>query len=342
MSDVHQAADRELDRPSDTGMASHPPRSKLVSYLQLFRAPNVFTAIADVSMAYLVTARSIERPLEFVLIVAATSLLYSAGMVLNDVFDIEIDRVERPQRPLPAGHIPWRWARTLGFSMLVGGVILAVLAGVLSSASSAVVWRAGILAVLLAICIVAYDAGAKKTPIGPLVMGSCRFLNILLGMSLYAEVPDGAFEIAGFGAAHLLIAGGIGIYIVGVTIFARSEVSLSRRRSLILGVAVMALGVLMLALFPRFNPTAFVYRLDPDGVWPLAMLLISVWIFRRCLAAISRPEPMYVQAAIKFCLVSLIILDATLCMLVCPSIYGFSILALLVPTLTLGRWVYST
>ena len=31
--------------------------------------------------------------------------IYAAGIVLNDVFDYEIDRVERPGRPLPSGRV---------------------------------------------------------------------------------------------------------------------------------------------------------------------------------------------------------------------------------------------
>ena len=49
--------------------------------------------------------------------------MYSAGMVLNDVFDVEVDRVERPERPLPSGQIPVGWARLLGFEMLFFGAV---------------------------------------------------------------------------------------------------------------------------------------------------------------------------------------------------------------------------
>ena len=46
-------------------------------------------------------------------LLVASGCLYTAGMVLNDVFDYEIDRHERPFRPLPSGRISLGAARGL-------------------------------------------------------------------------------------------------------------------------------------------------------------------------------------------------------------------------------------
>ena len=59
-----------------------------------------------------------------------------------------------------------------------------------------------------------YDRRLKGTLIAPLGMGACRFLNVLLGMSAAAEPW---YEV------HWLIAAAVGIYIAGVTWFARTE-----------------------------------------------------------------------------------------------------------------------
>ena len=335
-----EAAEPNLSLPSESAVPRS--RSKLFAYLQLFRAPNVFTAIADVSMGYFVTAQSLRGSAEFVLLITASCLLYTGGMVLNDVFDFEVDREERPQRPLPSGRISRTWARGLGFAMLAVGIAVAWAVGVVSTTSATRLWRPGLVSMVLAGCIVLYDMGAKKTVFGPLVMGSCRFLNILLGMSLYAAPAPGTWSLLDFDTSHFMIAGGIGIYIIGVTVFARSEATVSPRPGLILGVVIVAVGIAMLGAFPILHPDAFQYRIEPSSYWPLALLVISIWIFRRCLAAVSNPEPRSVQIAIKFCLMSLIVLDATLCLLVCAVPYSLAIVALLVPMLFLGRWIYST
>ena len=94
-------------------------------------------------------------------------------MVFNDLFDRRQDAVERPGRPIPAGQISVRGAAIFGSVLMVGGLVAAAFAG-----------RASLeVAVLLAACIMCYDGGIKRTPIGPVMMGSCRFLNVLLGAS---------------------------------------------------------------------------------------------------------------------------------------------------------------
>jgi 4-hydroxybenzoate polyprenyltransferase len=293
-------------------------------------------------MGYLVTAGSIAEWPEFALLIAASSLLYTSGMVLNDVFDMEVDSRERPQRPLPSGQVPLVQAQRLGWWFLAAGIALAWLAGMAAGGAVGPWWRPGLVATLLAVCVVWYDAGMKRTLAGPLVMGSCRFFNVLLGMSIHAIPRVPGREILGWDPAQVVIAAGMGTYIVGVTVFARSEAARSPRGALALGIAIMAAGIALLAAFPSWFPASLDYRLDPQAMWPLVMVVMSIWILRRCMIAVLTPDPRYVQSAIKFCLMSLIVLDATLCLLVCPPMYAVGILVLLIPMLVLGRWMYST
>ena len=71
-------------------------------------------------------------------------VLYASGTALNDVFDFEIDRAERPGRPLPSGRVSSRSAAWLGGLGLVLGPPwpgrrldwpAAIVAAVLASAS---------------------------------------------------------------------------------------------------------------------------------------------------------------------------------------------------------------
>ncbi len=73
--------------------------------LQLLRLPNVFTAVADIVMGYLVTHESAEPWPHFALLIGVSALLYLSGMVLNDYFDRRQDARERPQRPIPSGRV---------------------------------------------------------------------------------------------------------------------------------------------------------------------------------------------------------------------------------------------
>jgi len=116
--------------PDDEADVAPPPRTSLtLAWLRLMRLPNVFTAIADVAMGYLFVHGKFVDPAKLACLIAASALLYTAGMVLNDVFDIEVDRKERPFRPLPSGRISLGVARTFGFTLLVLGVGCGWLAG---------------------------------------------------------------------------------------------------------------------------------------------------------------------------------------------------------------------
>ncbi len=342
MTDPERPRRPEFVDSSAAASTSGSARSTLLAYLQLFRAPNVFTAIADVAMGFLITTKSLAPWPGFVLLVSASALLYTAGMVLNDVFDLDVDRVERPTRPLPSGRVSWMWARWLGLVMLLVGVVCGWLAGFSSNIAIGPAWRSGLVASVLAGTILLYDGWAKQVFLGPLVMGTCRGLNVLLGMSLNAAVTTNEPQWLGFGTSHLMIAGGIGLYIVGVTCFARSEATDSPRGVLTLGVLIMAAGIATLAVFPRWHLDSFAYQFVPTTTWPLGLAAMSIWILRRAVIAIRDPNPWRVQGAVKHCILSLIVLDALVCSLVCDWPYGFGILALLAPTMLLGRWVYST
>src|SRR5947207_10574783 len=139
-------------------------RSTLTAYLQLIRLPNVVTAAADSLAGWLLVSGSTAEPGRWLPLVAASTVLYASGTALNDVFDLEVDRAERPGRPLPSGRVSTRAAAWLGGLGLVVGPALALAGGSTVSA---------IVAAILAGCILGYDAGLKHTPLGPGVMGAC-------------------------------------------------------------------------------------------------------------------------------------------------------------------------
>ncbi|MBI3837614.1 MAG: UbiA family prenyltransferase [Planctomycetia bacterium] len=298
------------------------------AYLELLRLPNVFTAMADILLGFLFTHEQLQPWPQFALLLGASSSLYLAGMVLNDFFDQAQDARERPARPIPSGRVSAKTARRLGFGMLALGAALGWAAGM-----SAGEIRPALVAMLLATAVLIYDGVLKKTPLAPLVMGACRMLNVLLGMSVAAQ---------SWQAVNWLVAGGIGLYIVGVTVFARTEARESDRPQLILGMAILLGGIALLAWLPHWATGEEWPAIRIPQRWNLFWSLIGLLAGWRCLRAIVDPRPALVQAAVKNCIFSLVVLDAGACLAVQDTYWGLVILSLLVPTTMLGRWVYST
>jgi 4-hydroxybenzoate polyprenyltransferase len=301
------------------------------AYLQLVRLPNVFTALADILLAALAAQALPQHLPAFVLLALASACLYSGGMVWNDFFDLEQDRHERPYRPLPSGRVTRRDAALLGAALLAGGVIFAALSGLTHGG-----FRAAplLLAAALVGAILLYDGWLKRTWAGPVGMGLCRFLNVLLGLTV-----AGGLEASW----RLPLALVVGLYIAGVTWFARTEARLSSQAALA-GAAVVMLASLVLAL-----PLPALLAASPGGARPTSPLfpyllvalgfLVGIPVGR----AIMGPTPPHVQAAVKRALQGLVILDAVLAMALAGSV-GLVILLLLVPILYLGRWrwLYAT
>jgi 4-hydroxybenzoate polyprenyltransferase len=313
---------------------------------QLVRLPNVFTAMADVAMGYLFVTLGPPDWLLFLLLLAASSCLYMAGMVLNDLFDVEQDTRERPQRPIPSGAISLATAQQIGWGLLAGGLVLAGCASGVAMRSTDLWWRSGLIAILLAATIVLYDAVVKPTLAGPLAMGLCRMLNVLLGMSVARGAALNQQAILSFDPSELAVAGGMGLFVVGVTWFARREAGVISRNELFGGIVLMCCGLLLLVALPNTGAFARGERaltLNPPVVWPLLIFVLGFSIVRRCLTALTDPTPARVQLAVKQCILSIVVLDAAICLAVrSPVWWAVGIVMLLVPTLFLGRWIEST
>lgn len=209
-------------------------------YARLLRLPNVFTAFADIGVGICAAIALSPQAIDTSFIVRAALLffasgcLYLAGMVWNDYFDLEEDRRDRPFRPLASGTITLRTARLIGFVLLGLGLGCAALSGLHDDG-----WQpqGAIVGGLLIVAIIAYDARIKRTSGGPFGMALCRFLNILLALSLAdtASIPW---------MTRLHLATTVGVYIIGVTWFARTEEKRSDPRVL-RAAAFVLLGALL-------------------------------------------------------------------------------------------------
>lgn len=304
------------------------------SWLQLMRFPAVFTALADICAGFAVKTSGFEPAGDFAGLLIASAGLYLSGMVLNDVFDRERDAIERPGRPIPSGRVGLMPAAALGAGLMLFGFIAA------ATVSQQALW----VALCLATCVLAYDGVLKATPLGPVAMGGCRFLNVMLGSSVIGSGGD--VPSAVWAAPQLYVAAAIGVYVAGITWFARTEEKSSRRWSLLAGATVANLGIAILAGtyygWPARLAWPWAGGVNLTGLAALAGM-IALMIDVRVVAAAAEPSPRRVQAAVKAMLLAIIILDATAVLAQTGErSLAVGTAALVVPALLLGRWVYVT
>ena len=311
-------------------MAEAAPRPSLFrAFAELVRLPNLFTAVADVAMGFLFVRELNDEGLPLLAILAAASVLfYAGGTTLNDVFDYLRDLEQRPDRPLPSGRISRKAGRQLGATLLVLGTGVAWLAAYLCGSVAP-----GVVGLLLVGCILLYDGWAKRTPLGPVAMGGCRMFNVLLGMS-----------VAGFAwrQAEWTVALGIGVYVAGITWFARTESRTSNRWQLAAATAVILGGVGLLGTLPLwFQEIQPLLQAEPSR-WYLLMGMLAALIGWRCVAAVFEPRPYFVQTAVRQAIMSIIVLDAAAAFSARGLPAAIGIVLLLIPTLAAGQLFEST
>lgn len=199
-------------------MSDLAPAPRWRTWLQLLRAPNLFTVPGDPLAGFLLaTAGRIDARL--ILAIGVSLCLYCHGLLLNDLADLEEDRRERPNRPLPSGAA--RPAIVLGVAVILA--LLALLFCSIINLDSLVVGLALLISVLV------YNRWCKKVPIlGPINMGLCRGLSILLGAAagtLDIFSPTGGLIRIWSALMPLAVVAAVGttLYIAAVTHLARIE-----------------------------------------------------------------------------------------------------------------------
>jgi len=285
-------------------------------FLILMRPANILTAIADILAGVTIAGVTFSRLggstlTELLLLVASTSLLYGGGVVLNDYFDAELDRAERPERPIPSGNISRRQAGIFGIILLILGITCATLV----SATS------GMIASVIALLAIAYDGFSKHhTLLGPLTMGLCRSGNLLLGISIFGYALD-VFWFMGFFPL---------IFIAAVTFTSQGEVHGNNKWALIIAMILDLSVVSGLIMLGKMDLLKLEYLLPFIGIWAIVNIRAK-WL------AIQSNTPNNIKYAVKTGVLSLILLDASYAAGFENIYFGLIVLALLPFSIILGR-----
>lgn len=294
---------------------------KLLAWWQLLRAGNVFTAISNVIAGYLITQGDLQPIVPLLLLMLASALLYEAGMVLNDVFDAQLDAVERPERPIPSGRITPHTAAVVGWALLFLGVLAGGWAGYLVGNE-----RPALIAAALALCVVGYDAGLKATLLGPWVMGACRSLNVLLGA--YGAATRWQTDALWYALA-------IGCYTVGLTYFAHSENKAGWNIGSVFGSTLVVAVTLYVSVLASVVLQDFYMH-------ETFLLLLNIFIWFGLWSGFRSPRPVAFRKTVSRMIVGFILMDALMVFAHLGGNSALAVLSLLIPTWIASRWAPMT
>ena len=267
----------------DSPQPAAPRPSKFVAWGQLLRLPNLLTVPGDPIAGFFLAAMAATswptRPVLRVGIAAGVSLLlYAAGLLWNDYFDLAEDLRDRPNRPLPSGCVRPHTVAVVATVLLLIALAAARVAGK----------PASYVALALAASIIAYDAGGKRIPVvGPLLMGLCRGGSVLLGAA--------ALGVEAF--ANPLVYVGV----ASVTVYMAFVAAIAARetRSGPLGRRV-TLPAASLAFLFTLSISVLIGWPGHLGAWLACAFAVAavLWAAGAGLTLAGRPEPALIQKTI--------------------------------------------
>jgi 4-hydroxybenzoate polyprenyltransferase len=250
------------------------------------RLANVVTAVADVLAGIAISGyfSSAGDYYPVLLLCISTIGLYSGGIIFNDVFDAGLDAIERPERPIPSGMVSVESATAFGILFFSIGVGAAALFQPLSFQ----------IAMLIVLACLSYNRWAKHYTIwGPLNMGLCRGLNLMLGVSILAPaIADWWF----LGLIPL-------IYIASITIVSRGEVHGGNKKMLSIAAVLYAVVIVSILWVSA----------SMQNLWLTLLFLVPLvlMIFRPLLKAFKLPSAENIGKAVKAGVIALILLNAS-------------------------------
>lgn len=292
-------------------------------YFLLIRLPNLFTLPSNILVGFAIASSltlTITSLVQVLLLVTISILLYCVGLVLNDLFDYNIDKKERPDRPLASGKISRKIAIVLVTIFSVIALGLSILVSVLTF---------GISLVLIAL-IFGYDKYLKNTQAGPFTIAAARVMNVMLGTSASFNNIDSfpQFVILVFVLTITFV------YVSLIGFISKYEVQgFSENIKLYLIRVVIAGIISSITLFTFIG--FFKYE-------SLIILALFLFIMTKAVYRIENKDSKGIQQCIQKMIMSIIVLDSTYLSGIIGLAVGLAVLLLIAPLLIMSRKMYMT
>lgn len=206
----------------------------------------------------------------------SAAMIGAAANALNDVFDLEIDRVNRPERPLPSGLVSVGAARGLAGVGTAGGLVLAA-----TLSTTHLTLALGVVGMLLV-----YNAALKRV-----ALAGNAVVALVIGTALlyggWAVGPPGPALI---GAAFAFLTTLAREIVKDIEDVAGDAAAGARTLPLVLGVGASTRAVLgLLVVTLLLTPLPFLV-LDYTGLF-LVLMLAADGLLLRALWLLLDPQP---------------------------------------------------
>jgi geranylgeranylglycerol-phosphate geranylgeranyltransferase len=122
-------------------------------FFTITRPANAAVSGVTAIIAYLIATGTVI-PSTILLLVIVT-LITAAGNVINDYYDADIDRINRPERPIPSGSVTPGAARYFAVTLFLAGILAALFAPPLCL----------LIVVINSLVLVMYAAKLKSMPV---------------------------------------------------------------------------------------------------------------------------------------------------------------------------------
>lgn len=292
-------------------------------YLLLIRLPNLFTLPSNILVGFAIASALTLTFTSFVqvlLLVTISIFLYCVGLVLNDLFDYNIDKKERPDRPLASGKISRKVAIVLVTIFSVIALSLSLLVSVPTF---------GISLVLIAL-IFGYDKYLKNTQAGPFTIAAARVMNVMLGTSasFNSIVSFPQFVILVFVLTITFV------YVSLIGFISKYEVQGFSENIKLYLIPVIIAGIISSIILFTFIGF-FKYEC-------LIILVLFSFIMAKAVYRIQKKDYTGIQQCVQKMIMSIIVLDSTYLSGIKGLEVGLAVLLLIAPLLILSRKMYMT
>ena len=297
--------------------------SSIKNYLLLIRLPNLFTLPSNILLGFILVSTftlTTTSVIQILMLVTISTLLYCVGLVLNDLFDYEIDRKERPNRPIASGKISRKIAIIIVTIFISIALTLSLLVSVTTFGISA----------LLLVIIFGYDRYAKNTNAGPFTIAAARVTNVILGASANINSVDNFPQ-------NILL-----VFVLTITFVYVSLIGFLSRYE-VQGFSANIRTYLIPVIISGIVSSILIFNLiGPFKYESLLILPLFSYIMIRAIYNIHKKDSVGIQQTIQLMILSIIVLDSIFLTGIAGLSVGLPVLILLAPLVILAKKMYMT